>query len=66
MQGFDKKTKEHKFTWQPHGSQFTIVEAIPEDALIIRIRKPEKINKETVLKNIGFSDNWVTVIKKNG
>lgn len=28
--GREKKTGEHRFTWQPHGSQFTIIEDVPE------------------------------------
>src|SRR3990172_7402450 len=26
LQGYDKNNSEHLFTWQPHGSQFTIIE----------------------------------------
>jgi len=43
--GVDKKTNEHCFTWQPHGSQFTIIEEVPERSLIIRIKQPEKLDK---------------------
>lgn len=30
LEGFDKAAKSHRFTWQRHGSQFTILEPIPE------------------------------------
>lgn len=66
LEGFDKASNKHRFTWQPHGSQFTIVEDVPEDCLIIKIRIPGKLDKETILKSIGFDKNWVTVTKKNG
>lgn len=58
------KTGEHCFTWQPHGSQFTIVEEVPEECLIIRVKQPEKLDKNTVLQALGFDKSWVTVSKK--
>lgn len=64
--GTEKKTAEHRFTWQPHGSQFTIIEQIPEKRLIIRIKQPRTLNKEQILKALGFDKNWITVIRKNG
>ena len=64
--GMDRKTNEHRFTWQPHGSQFTIIEEVPEKNLIIRIKQPEQLNKEKVLLALGFDKSWITVIKKNG
>ncbi len=60
--GFDKKTGEHQFTWQPHGSQFTIIENVPQKRLIIRIKQPDQLDKELVLKTLGFDDSWVTVV----
>ena len=49
---------EHKFTWQPHGSQFTIVEEVPENALRLSIKRPNDIPKVEVLKQIGFNDSF--------
>jgi hypothetical protein len=60
--GYDKETKEHKFTWQPHGSQFTIVEYIPENKTHIKIKKPEKLSQEIVLNSVGFTDDWITIL----
>lgn len=65
LEGYNKKSGEHIFTWQPHGSQFTIVENVPEDSLIIRIKNPDKLNKETVLTSLGYDKSWITV-EKNG
>jgi hypothetical protein len=59
--GMDK-TLEHRFTWQPHGSQFTIIEDIPEDALRLSIKRPQDIPKEEVLKQIGFNDTFFNKI----
>lgn len=64
--GTDKKTQEHRFTWQPHGSQFTIVEEIPEKHLVIQIKQPKTLDKEKILEALGFDKSWVTVIHKNG
>jgi hypothetical protein len=63
--GKDKKNNEHKFTWQPHGSQFTIVEQVPNTALKIQIKQPPQLDKESVLKEIGFSEDWITIIKND-
>lgn len=63
--GIEKSTTNHHFTWQPHGSQFTIIEEIPEESLIIRIKEPEPLNKEVTLKAMGFDKSWVSVIKRN-
>ena len=66
LEGYENNTNYHKFTWQPHGSQFTIIEDVSDDCLIIKIVKPKKLNCEQVLNGIGFKKNWVTVFKKNG
>lgn len=63
LEGFEKEEGEHRFTWQPHGSQFTIIEDVPENKLSFRIRKPEKIDPENLLKAVGFDKSWVQVIK---
>jgi superfamily I DNA and/or RNA helicase len=62
--GITKSTSEHRFTWQPHGSQFTIIEDIPENSLLIKIKEPEALNKENVLIALGFDRSWVKVSKK--
>jgi len=64
--GIEKSTNEHRFTWQPHGSQFTIIEEIPEKSLIINIKQPETLDKEEILKALGFDKSWISVTKRNG
>lgn len=64
--GTHRKSGEQYFTWQPHGSQFTISEPVPEKALIINIRQPEALNKEEVLKALGFNNEWISVTHKDG
>lgn len=53
-----------KFTWQPHGSQFTIHENIPQNAVRFTLRKPPVITKEDVLSAMKFDASWVD-IKRN-
>mgnify|MGYP000106829172 FL=1 len=62
LEGYEKSTGKHKFTWQPSGSQFTIIEDIPEKRLHISIRKPEKVDKETILKAVNFDDSWYQIV----
>ena len=63
--GLDKKTNEHRFTWQPHGSQFTIIEDVPEKSLIIRIKQPNQLDKEQILQSLGFDKSWITIVRQN-
>lgn len=42
LEGYEKKTKKHVFTWQPHGSQFTIIEEVPEELLIVKVKRRKK------------------------
>ena len=62
LEGYEKATDRHKFTWQPSGSQFTIIEDIPEKRLHISIKKPEKVDRETILKAVNFDDSWYSII----
>jgi hypothetical protein len=35
LEGYNKNSDAHVFTWQPHGSQFTIIENVPKHRLAI-------------------------------
>lgn len=63
LEGYSKKTKQHIFTWQPHGSQFTIIENVPNNRLSIRIKQPPLIDKEATLKALKFDNSWIQIIK---
>jgi len=63
LEGYIKKSKVKQFTWQPHGSQFTITEPVPEDTLILKLKKPKNLDKTEILKAIGFDKTWVTIQK---
>ncbi|MBF0318274.1 MAG: hypothetical protein HQL01_00510 [Nitrospirae bacterium] len=64
LEGFEKNNNKHRFTWQPHGSQFTIKEDVPDECLIINIKQPSNLNKDIVLKGLGFNNEWITVTHK--
>lgn len=61
LYGYSKRDNKHKFVWQSGGTQFTIIEDVPAEHLIIRVRKPELIEKEYILNKIGFDKSWITV-----
>ena len=62
LEGFNKSADQHIFTWQPHGSQFTIIENVPKERLAIRIKKPPKLDRNAVLESINFDESWVEVL----
>ncbi len=51
-----------RFTWQPHGAQFTIHVAVPPGAVKFRLKAPPKQSVETVLKGIGFNESWIDLV----
>ena len=62
LEGYSKDRHVHCFTWQPHGSQFTIIEEIPHDRLHLKVRIPEKLDKEQVLTALNFNKSWVAKV----
>lgn len=62
LEGYEKGSEKHKFTWQPSGSQFTIIEEIPEGKWHIKIRKPELVDKDTILEAVKFDSSWYDVV----
>ncbi|MDA8001797.1 MAG: hypothetical protein MPL62_10980 [Alphaproteobacteria bacterium] len=65
LEGREKKTGFHKFTWQPHGSQFTIIENLAAKRLSIRVKKPAALSKKTVLEELQFDESWIEVVKND-
>ena len=63
LEGFDLSTGKHRFTWQRHGSQFTVVETVPEQRLKFKVRIPPSHNINQFLNSIGFDPSWVQIIK---
>jgi len=55
---------EHCFTWQPHGSQFTVLKHVPGSAIKFRInRHPGLLEPEHVLQLVRFSPDWVVRVQ---
>lgn len=53
----------HVFTWQPHGSQFTIIHHVPRSVYRFKIgNRPKVIDVENVLTSVGFDVSWVEKI----
>ena len=65
LEGYEKSTDIHKFTWQPSGSQFTIIEQIPKERIHLKVKKPELLDRNTVLNALNFSKAWYTVVLDN-
>lgn len=61
--GKDIATLHHCFTWQPHGSQFTIVTRVPEAAIKFEVKNPPSVTPEAVLKNLDFNSSWIKIIR---
>ena len=62
LEGRMLSTNQHKFTWQPHGSQFTIVEEVPVDALRLQFKQPDSLPLKAVLEQVGFNSSFCTKI----
>lgn len=64
IEGYDQRIGEHRFTWQPHGSQFTIIHPVPVSAYRFRItRRPGLVEERHVLNLIRFDDSWIEEVK---
>lgn len=62
LEGIEIETGEKRFTWQPHGSQFTIHTRVPQSAVKFRIKQPPKLDVEETLRQINFDENWVEIL----
>ena len=62
LEGYSKSDNQHIFTWQPHGSQFTIIENVPKERLAIKIKEPPQLDRDAVLESINFDPSWVQVL----
>lgn len=57
------ETGEACFTWQPHGSQFTIHTHVPENAVKFTIKRPPLLTKDDILEAINFDASWVEIVR---
>lgn len=63
FEGKDLLTGEKRFTWQPHGAQFTIHTDVPADAVKFSIKQPPIIPRERILSSIDFDDSWISIVR---
>ena len=61
LEGFDASNR-HCFTWQPHGSQFTVLYDVPPSILMFSILQPRVLDFEETLGQVGFNDSWVKIL----
>ena len=60
FEGFEIATGDRKFTWQPHGSQFTIHRQVPTAACRFKIAaKVPVIGFEQILRLVRYQDEWI-------
>lgn len=52
----------HTFTWQPHGSQFTIIRPTTGPSRRFQVRKPHPMAQGNVLRSVGFAHNWISLL----
>lgn len=57
--GKDMETNRVCFTWQPHGSQFTIHTIVPHNAIKFSVKSPPQITKDEILHTIKFDSSWI-------
>ena len=63
LEGYTKQDDRHIFTWQPHGSQFTIIEDVPKERFAIKIKEPPHLDRDAVLRSIQFDDSWIQILR---
>lgn len=60
LQGMHIATGKHCFTWQFHGSQFTVIHHVPTSAYKFRItQRPVTLEEHQVIALSRFQDSWV-------
>ena len=60
LEGIELLTDRHAFTWQPSGSQFTIIRLVPASARAFSIPvEVPVVDPCEVLGQIGFKESWI-------
>lgn len=62
LEGCEKGTNTHRFSWQPHGSQFTVVSDVPDNRLKLRIKRPPVISQSALLDSVAYDDSWIEIV----
>lgn len=63
LEGHRKTDKVHCFTWQPHGSQFTVIRTVPGSACRFQIpRTIPMLEMQQILNFAKYKDDWVEIL----
>ena len=63
LEGYDRAAGAHRFTWQPHGSQFTILRETPASARQFSIGpNVPLVEPSAILAHIDYRDDWVRIV----
>ena len=62
LEGYVKETGVKRFTWQPHGSRFSITTNVPDNCLKIRICRPPLLDRDEVLTQLKFDPSWIEIV----
>ena len=63
LEGRKKIDGAHCFSWQPHGSQFTTLLAVPGSARCFKINKIiPKVEMKYILDKINYKTDWISII----
>ncbi len=64
LEGRDKVSGAHRFTWQPHGSQFTIIRDVPGSSRRFSVApNVPLVDPNAILTAVGYSDEWIRILK---
>ncbi len=62
LEGHNRADGNHQFTWQPHGSQFTVLRSVPGHARRFSInRNVPIVAVESILAASRFTPDWITI-----
>lgn len=62
LEGFERENNDHRFTWQRHGSQFTIKEFVPKNHVKFFVKKPPMLPEKQILELIGYNSSWIEIL----
>ena len=63
LEGYDMATGVHRFTWQPHGAQFTIFRYVPASARKFKIMSNVRIiEMDDILGQVGYGPEWINIL----
>lgn len=62
LEGLEEGTGAHRFTWQPHGAQFTIIRDVPASARSFSIVPTvPQVSPEAILSQVQFNEDWIRI-----